>query len=243
MKVWAGLLKWVYRLLLAVYPAAFRAAFGAEMEEVFAERLAENAGRRATAAIFLRELGHLPGAAARLYWQRPVWVLSAAGALPDDPAALEASLRRAYYRRLFLKLLKAALVIALLTLVVYLHGYLYTVYSLRQSAQEFGVYPTLDESMQAGIAQCGQYYRNFSFDGFSKGQENTEFIWYAVIRGHADSLADGSPINPRHKNSVGCGFFIVHTKDGWVRYNENLWIEIGGLAGWMEFYHLHGEGS
>jgi hypothetical protein len=236
-----ALLKLVYRMLLAIYPAAFRATFGAEMEGVFAETLAEKSGLRAATGLLWREFCHLPGAALQLYWRQPVWALSAAGALPDDPSILEISLRRAYYRRLFLKLLKAALFIGLLTLAVYLHGYLYTTYTLRQNAQEFGVYPTLDEAIEASIEQFGQYYRNFRFDGFSKGQENTEFIWYAVVRGHADSLADGSPLNPRHNNRVEGGFFVVHTKDGWVRYNENLWIEIGCLAGWMDVYRLYGK--
>ncbi len=53
----------LYRALLRLYPPAFRARFGAEMEDVFVAALAEARDPLAAAALCVRELRDLPAAA------------------------------------------------------------------------------------------------------------------------------------------------------------------------------------
>lgn len=243
MNSFARLAFYVCAGFLNLYPRPFRMEFGDEMRMVLraAIEAAASDGRKQVFRLCLREVADLPGALLQQYRQRSVWALSAAGSFPNESARLEARFRREFYRRQAFKALKAALLVVLFIAAVPVHGYLYTVYTIHQRAQEVGIYPSLDEAIQANIEEYDQYYRNFTFDGFTKGQERVDFIWYVIIRGHADSLADGTPINPRHKNRVEGGTFYVHTKDGWVRYGENFWIAFGFLADWMKFYHLYGE--
>jgi len=61
-----------YRALLYLYPRGFRSEFGAEMLEVFCASLADAARnqRGALPAIYLRELGELPGAALGEHYRR-----------------------------------------------------------------------------------------------------------------------------------------------------------------------------
>ena len=56
-----------YRCLLGLYPAAFRAEFAAEMDEVFAQAVADVAPRGwgALAKLSLREIGTWPGSLGR----------------------------------------------------------------------------------------------------------------------------------------------------------------------------------
>ncbi len=65
----------VYHYLLRLYPAAFRAEFGDEMEAVFASALREAAeeGTRAVAVICLQETADFPANLADAYWQKPIY--------------------------------------------------------------------------------------------------------------------------------------------------------------------------
>ena len=65
MKTW---LLTLYKLMLWLYPRRFHAAFGAEMADVFAEKLAQAEGKRALLAAFGRELRHWPGSLLREHW-------------------------------------------------------------------------------------------------------------------------------------------------------------------------------
>ena len=57
----------LYAWLLRLYPQAFRAQFGEEMQTVFAEALAQAPSLRTGIASFLRELRDLPGALINAY--------------------------------------------------------------------------------------------------------------------------------------------------------------------------------
>ncbi|MBU2610798.1 MAG: hypothetical protein KJ606_07630 [Chloroflexi bacterium] len=57
----------IYRLLLACYPAAFRAEFGAEMQVVFEQAITNRVGFGAIAAYCLHELRDLPAALLQTY--------------------------------------------------------------------------------------------------------------------------------------------------------------------------------
>jgi hypothetical protein len=89
------LIRWLYAGLLWLYPRRFRAEFAAEMQQVFAQVLADAAPRGPVAllAICGRELlGVLvSGLAARAHAARvALW----GGALPPDTFSLEATVRR-----------------------------------------------------------------------------------------------------------------------------------------------------
>jgi hypothetical protein len=64
------LLSYGYRCLLRLYPAPFRAEFGAEMEDVFAEAVGGAAAQAQTALVglLLRELRDWPAALLRAHW-------------------------------------------------------------------------------------------------------------------------------------------------------------------------------
>jgi len=64
-----------YRWSLRLYPAAFRAEFGAEMEAVFVSAVREAAeeGPGAVAAVFLKETAEFPANLADAYWQKPIY--------------------------------------------------------------------------------------------------------------------------------------------------------------------------
>ena len=66
----ASLVVRIYRLLLSFYPAAFRDEFGAEMQKVFAQAIAERSrgGVAKTLVICFRELKDFPGSLYRLHW-------------------------------------------------------------------------------------------------------------------------------------------------------------------------------
>ena len=70
----ADLLSRGYRYLLRLYPTSFRAEFAAEMDEAFAEAIADAAqrGRGALARFCLRELRTWPGAVGR-QWVCILW--------------------------------------------------------------------------------------------------------------------------------------------------------------------------
>ncbi len=75
MAIFLVLLQTFYRMMLRAFPADFRTAFGEEMTEMFAERLAEAAAQGGWAMVMLsgRELGQWPAALLRshLYiWQK-----------------------------------------------------------------------------------------------------------------------------------------------------------------------------
>ena len=63
MSGWARLATKLYRLLLACYPAEFRAEFGVEMQDVFATALAEtqHSGKERPWQLFWREIRNWPG--------------------------------------------------------------------------------------------------------------------------------------------------------------------------------------
>lgn len=65
MKTW---LLTLYKLMLWLYPHRFYDAFGTEMADVFAEKLAHNADNRALLAAFGRELRHWPSSLLREHW-------------------------------------------------------------------------------------------------------------------------------------------------------------------------------
>jgi hypothetical protein len=93
------LVRWLYAGLLRLYPRHFRAEFAAEMQQVFAQVLADAAQRGLVAllAICAHELcGVLVGGlAARA---RAVRVALWGGSMPSDTFALEATLRRLLLR-------------------------------------------------------------------------------------------------------------------------------------------------
>jgi len=68
----ARLLRHLYRVLLRLYPRSFRVEFGAEMEDVFTEAVAETSarGRRYLVGLLLRELGDWPGALLIVHWHK-----------------------------------------------------------------------------------------------------------------------------------------------------------------------------
>lgn len=119
------------------------------------------------------------------------------------------------------------------------HGYLVTVYRLQHCAAEYGLYPSLDEAVRAGPDPNAQYYRNVKAVAIHKNARDpaTPFIRTVERRYVAESHADGSRIGPGDFASTT----YVHTRDGWLLYENDLWLELGGLADWMKFYRLHGE--
>lgn len=62
-----------YRLLLRVYPAAYRAEFGNEMYATFLEGVEEAQAQRRLVIFLLRELRDTPRSLANAYWQR--WMM------------------------------------------------------------------------------------------------------------------------------------------------------------------------
>ena len=76
----------LYRVLLWLYPPAFRAAFADEMQDVFAETLDQAAGRGflALAAVSLREFWHAPPILFRAYWS--AWKRRGRASVPDVQA-------------------------------------------------------------------------------------------------------------------------------------------------------------
>lgn len=63
-----NLLLILYKLMLHLYPGRFYATFGAEMADVFAEKLDNTTGNRALLVAFGRELRHWPGSCLREHW-------------------------------------------------------------------------------------------------------------------------------------------------------------------------------
>jgi hypothetical protein len=228
--------------MLKLYPQDFRSNFGAEMQAVFTERLANRLGFGSSIQVFLHEMCDWPGALLQQYRYRHIWVLSATGSLTRESDRLEARLRRESYRRQFFSLLKAALFITLFITAVFVHGYLFTVYIIHQSVQEFGIYSTLDEAIQSSDEQYERYYQNVkSVSIIIKRPIKAEydFIWEVDANVNAERRVDDSPIDPRHKTGT---IYYVHTKGGWVPYVKETWIEVGFLPYWMKFFHLYGEG-
>jgi len=232
---------WLYTQMLRLYPQDFRVNFGAEMQAVFTKRLVDRSGFGPSIQVFLLELQDLPGALLQQYRQQPVWALSAAGSLPSESGQLEARLRHKSHRGQFFCLLKAALFVVLFVIAVYIHGYLFTAHLIHQSVQEFGTYPTLDEAIQSLDQHYEQYYRNIESISIStQGPIKAEydFIWELRIDVFAESLADGRSINQPSMTKI----YYIHTKDGWVPYENEIWVEVGFLPHWIKFYHLYGEG-
>jgi len=58
----------LYALLLLLYPRAFRAEFGNEMQAVFRQAIAERTGIQNALLVFCRELKELPGSALHQHW-------------------------------------------------------------------------------------------------------------------------------------------------------------------------------
>ena len=69
MKASANLIIDLYRRLLALYPVAFRAEFGEEMQTTFIQAVMERQAGRRLAAFCLKELVDLPGALLQQYWE------------------------------------------------------------------------------------------------------------------------------------------------------------------------------
>ncbi len=66
MKILIRIFKWLFTQSLRFYPPAFRAEFGAEMQSVFANAIADKSGVQ-SAIRFMRELGDLPGSLFSIY--------------------------------------------------------------------------------------------------------------------------------------------------------------------------------
>lgn len=68
MNALARLATMVYRLLMACYPADFRASFGVEMQSVFTQAIADCTKNGKAVTFILRELRYLPGNLLRQHW-------------------------------------------------------------------------------------------------------------------------------------------------------------------------------
>jgi hypothetical protein len=66
MNILIRIFKWLFTQSLRFYPPAFRAEFGAEMQSVFANAIADKSGVQ-PAIRFMRELGDLPGSLLSVY--------------------------------------------------------------------------------------------------------------------------------------------------------------------------------
>ena len=168
--------------------------------------------------------------------------MSPSNALGSKSDRLERSLRLESYCRLFYNLLKAALIVIVIIGLVYIHGYLFTIFTLHQSRQEYGIYPTLEQALQSINEPYDRYFiglQSVSIAYQAPINENCPFIWEVRTNNvTAQSLADGSPITAR--NRVG-KIYYIHIRDGWIPYIKDTWIEIGFLPHWMRVYHLYGE--
>ena len=76
----------VYRLLLFLYPLAFRDEFGAEMQAVFSQAIEERSGKGITEPIVfcLRELKDLPGSLYKQHWMEAQKEGSHMNAIPEN---------------------------------------------------------------------------------------------------------------------------------------------------------------
>jgi len=106
--------------------------------------------------------------------------------------------------------------------------------------------PSLDDAIESTVANFeayAPYYINLTeVEIIDKGLNSPgyPFIWALGVKVHADSFADGRPFRPGPDEGLT---FFVHTKDGWIHYREDLWIDLEFLGFWMRVYQLYGTGA
>lgn len=117
----------LYRLILSVYPAAYRAQFGREMYDTFIEGIEDAESHEALGWFLLKELRDTPKALANAYWdgwrtklQTGIQVLQDIASTSDLPPAPPDG--RESWRQAFLELSLFAVAAFLLIMVTYLDG-------------------------------------------------------------------------------------------------------------------------
>jgi len=138
------------------------------------------------------------------------------------------------------------LIIVLLSIVVLIaaFGYLITVTLLKHYASRDGVHPSLDKAIESSIGDDLEDYKlnytNFTeVDVTHKGLNSPSypFILAVGVKIHADGFADGRPFRPGQDEGL---IFFVHTKDGWINYRDDQWLDLELLGFWMNVYQLYG---
>jgi hypothetical protein len=143
-----------------------------------------------------------------------------------------------------MKIGKPIIVLLSIVALIAAFGYLITVTLLKHDASRDGVHSSLDKALEAmmgnDLADYKLYYSNFAEVEITHKDLNNPtypFIWAVGIKVHADGFADGRPFVSGQDEGLT---FFVHTKDGWIHYREDLWIDLDLLGFWMNVYQLYG---
>ena len=118
----------------------------------------------------------------------------------------------------------------------------FTTSRLNASAQSFGIFPSPQAAMMAGIRdgwvgiQEAWIHRAEPETALGGGPH----VWFVTACVWAESRADGSPVGSSTHDFDFPGTYYLQTKDGWVPMTEVTALFIGF---WMKVFDLAGDGG
>lgn len=140
--------------------------------------------------------------------------------------------------KIFSKPVYAGLFAIGLTLLIPVHGYLYSIGVVDKYAQRCASYPTLDEAIAANYAQNGYDPTTIEYRIKWPNRDDNLHIWYVI----ADAQPAIPDIQQRVRSGRWCGgSFYVNARQGWVGMPEHFLNAFGYLDFWMGVYNLYGE--
>jgi hypothetical protein len=118
----------------------------------------------------------------------------------------------------------------------------FTTSRLNASAQTFGIHPSPEEAMMAGIRDgwVGIQEAWIRDSGPDTAPGGGPHVWFVTACVWAESRADGSPVGSETHDFDFPGGYYLETRDGWVAMPESSALFVGF---WMKVFGLAGDGG